>query len=108
MKTINNTPSKYEITWIEFVAETGKPLKKDIIKINGYRHIGNALDRNGKYYKHFASKAEAVEFLQGFNKELDKRYACRLFTDKQFSMRKAENGYEVPFTEKQMNEVYYI
>ena len=112
--TTKKFPSKYEITWIEFRPEFGIATKADVQKISGYSPVHFRYDRHacdihtGCYYKWFGSKAKALEFLQNFDKQLSKRYACRLFTDKQFGDRKQENNYEVKFTQKQMNEVYYI
>lgn len=102
MKSINL--SAYKIYWVEFTAEKGKVLKSDIEKISG-RKFDDAMP-NGKYYKHFSSKESAIEFLTTFNKTLRKKYSCRLFTDKQLAL--ATTPWNIPFTEKQLNEVYYI
>ena len=110
MKTQILSSNRYNITWIEFRPEFGIATKADAKQIDGYKSMHkHACDiHTGCYYKWFASKEKAVEFLQNFDKKLSKRYACRLFTDKQFGDRKQENNYEVKFTQKQMNEVYYI
>jgi hypothetical protein len=100
--------SSYVLTWIEFVADKGKPLKSDVIKISGYSHILHALDRNGNYYKCFPNKSDAIRFLQSFNKKLKKRYICHLFSDKQFGMRTSKDNYAVPYTKMQLENVYYI
>lgn len=106
MKTKQISP--YKIYWAEFTPVTGNFItKKDIASIRGYndRYIG----RYNKYYRqHFASKERALEFINTFNKKLSKRYIVRLFTDKQFGMAKQENGYAIPYTKKQLNEVYYV
>lgn len=101
--------SPYKIFWVEFRPEYGRATKADCNKIEGWRCTYHIADRHTKcYYKHFASKEKAVDFLQNFNKTLSKKYECRLFTDKQFGMRRQENGYKVPFTEKQRKNVYVI
>lgn len=104
----NITLSAYKIYWAEFTPVTGKFVtKKDIAAIKGFsdRYIG----RYNTYYRHhFASKERALEFIKNFDKKLSKRYKVRLFTDKQFGMAKQENGYAIPYTKKQLAEVYYI
>lgn len=100
--------SPYQIYWAEFTPVSGKYVtKQDIAKIKGYsnKYMGSY----NKNYRHpFANKEKAIEFLINFNKKLSKRYMVRLFTDKQFAMAKQENGYAIPYTKKQLNEVYYI
>jgi len=108
MTTSNVTLSAYKIYWAEFTPVTGKYItKKDIATIQGHtdRYIGRY---NTNYRKHFVSKERALEFINNFNKKLSKRYMVRLFTDKQFGMAKQENGYAIPYTKKQLAEVYYI
>lgn len=95
--------SQYKITWVEFTPTTGKATKKDIAKIDGIYY--NSVFPNGKYYKHFANKENAVNFLKKFDKKLSKQYSCKLFTDKQFSNIV---DWIVPFTEKQKKEIFYI
>ena len=108
MKQNNVNFSAYKIYWAEFTPVTGRYItKKDIAAIRGVndRYIG----RYNKYYRHhFPSKDAAIKFIDTFDKKLSKRYMVRLFTDKQFSMAKAENGYAIPYTKKQMEEVYYV
>lgn len=102
------TLSPYKICWAEFTPVTGKYVtKRDIVTIRGIndRYIGRY---NTSYRKHFGSKDRAVEFIRNFRKKLSKRYMVRLFTDKQFGMAKSENGYAIPYTKKQLDEVYYI
>lgn len=101
-------PSPYKIYWAEFTPVTGKFItKKDIATIQGYadRYIGRY---NTYYRKYFGSKEHALKFIKNFSKKLDKQYMVRLFTDKQFSMAKQETGYAIPYTKKQMEEVYYV
>lgn len=112
MKTTSNTTARnlsaYKICWAEFTPITGKYIsKKDITAIEGHidRYIGS---HNTNYRKHFASKERALEFINNFNKKLSKPYMVRLFTDKQFGMAKQETGYAIPYTKKQLEEVYYI
>lgn len=112
MKTTSNTTARnlsaYKIYLAEFTPTTGKYItKSDIATIEGYadRYTGRY---NTNYRKHFASKERALEFINNFNKKLSKRYMVRLFTDKQFGMAKQENGYAIPYTKKQLEEVYYI
>lgn len=105
--------SAYKIYWVEFTAEQGKVVKKDIEAINGRKGFDDYAFGNGKYYKHFDSRESAVNFLKNFNRPLQKKYTCKLLTDKQFGMIKITfvNGksiWEVPFTTKQNNEIYYI
>lgn len=93
--------SKYIITWIEIVPVSGIVTKHD-------RRIFGDLSLMGtdyQYFKHFPSRDKALEWLDSFNKKLDKQYRCRLFTDAQYS--RIRNGI-VPFTRKQESEVYYI
>lgn len=99
------TLNPYQITWVEFRATTGIATKADCLKINVTDNRG--LNKRA-FYRHFPSKEQAIDFLTSFNKKLDKCYECRLFTDKQFGMRKEEEGYRIPFTENQLNEVYFI
>ena len=107
MTTSSITLSPYKIYWAEFTPVTGKYItKKDIAAIQGSdRYIGRY---NTNYRKPFASKERALEFINNFDKKLSKRYMVRLFTDKQFGMAKQENGYAIPYTKKQLAEVYYI
>lgn len=101
--------SRYKIWWIEFEPEKGKATKCDCNRIDGWDADYHIADVNtGCYYKYFSSKEKAIEFLQNFKKKLTKKYNCRLFTDKQFGMRKRENNYKVPFTTKQLSQVYII
>lgn len=100
--------SAYKTYWAEFTPTTGRYVtKKDIAAIQGYsdRYIGRY---NRNYRKHFSSKERALEFIKGFDKQLSRRYMVRLFTDNQFRLAKRENGYAIPYTKKQLEEVYYI
>lgn len=99
----NKEFSQYKIIWVEFSPITGKATKKDIAKIDGIYY--NSAFKNGKYYKHFANKESAINFLKTFDKKLSKQYSCKLFTDKQFSNIV---NWVVSFTQKQQQEIYYI
>lgn len=57
---------------------------------------------------HFADKQKAIDFLTTFSGKLDKRYKALLFTDKQFSMAKREDNFAIPYTQKQLKEVYFV
>lgn len=103
----NNNISAYEICWAEFTPVTGQFVtKKDIVAIQGYdsRYIG----KYNKYFRLFANKACALEFIHNFNKKLSKRHIVRLFTDKQFGMARRENNFAIQYTKKQLQEIYYI
>ena len=100
------TTSSYKIYWAEFTPMTGKVVTKHDRKQFGEilcNYIGAKT-----YRKHFPNKEAALDYIKTFDKKLDKKYMVRLFTDKQFSMAKQENGYAIPYTKKQLNETYYI
>lgn len=60
-------------------------------------------------YLNFKSRDIAMSYLKNFDKKLSKRYECRIFTDMQMSKCEvSEKGLLIPFTKKQMDEVYYI
>lgn len=102
---MKNQISKYVVTWIEL-----SPIKGIVTK-HDRKQFGDTLlwGRDLKYYKHFPNKEKAINWLQTFDKRLNKKYNCRLFTDAQFSKSRCENGQIiVPFTTKQRNEVYVI
>lgn len=108
MATSNITHSPYKLYWIEFSPTTGRFVpQKDIATIKGYsdRFIG----RYNRFYRRpFNSKKSALEYIKNFNKKLSKRYMIRLFTDKQYEMAKQEDGYAIPYTKKQLKEVYFV
>lgn len=97
--------SAYKIYWAEFTPTTGKIVTKHDMKRLDPCAIGFRLT---SLRRHFPSKQKALDFLSGFDKKLDKRYAVRLFSDKQFSLAKESEGYAIPYTKKQLNEVYYV
>lgn len=97
------TLSPYRITWVEIRPVSGHKVTMADAKKMTWVNI----HRNGYGYIHFANRDKAVEWLTAqANKSYSKRYEARLFTDKQFGMAKEENGYAIPFTAKQFNEVY--
>ena len=98
--------SSYTIYWAEFTPVTGRVVTKHDRKQLG--EICNIGTKTKYYRKHFPSKEDAIRFLKSFDKKLDKRYMVRLFTDKQFGMAKEEDGYAIPYTSKQREEVYYV
>lgn len=106
MKTINGIKlSPYKIYWVELVPSKGIVTKHD------RRLFGDILLRGTekKHYKHFMNKQRALDWLANFDAtRLDKSYSCRLFTDKQFAMAKAEDNFAIPFTSKQLKDVYYL
>lgn len=102
--------SPYKVHWAIFVPVTGSVVtKKDKKTLSGHSYVTKA--KAMKYYaKHFATKEEALEFIQNFNGKLENKYQVRLLTDKQFGMTKITVG-ELPefqFTEQQAKEIYYI
>lgn len=103
-KEILNNLSGYRITWVEITPCVGKAIKKDVDKLGATYFAG----RRDACYRHFPTKEKAVAFVQGFDKKLEKQYTCRFFCDKQLKQRTPQNGYKVPFTTKQMEEVYTI
>jgi len=99
--------SAYKIWWAEFTPTTGRFVTKHDNKVISGRIINLGIYQK-RILLHFPSKEKAIEFISTFSKKLDKRYAIRLFTDKQFSMANQENGYTIPYTKKQLNEIYYV
>lgn len=98
--------SAYKIYWAEFTPMTGNVVTKHDRKQFGEILCGYTSAKT--YRKYFPNKEAALDYVKNFDKKLDKKYMVRLFTDKQFSMAKQENGYAIPYTKKQLNEVYYI
>lgn len=99
--------SAYKVYWAEFTPVKGTFVTKhDNMVISGTRFNLGSFQRNVR--KHFVTKDDAIKFIRTFDKKLDKKYMVRLFTDKQFGMAKEGDGYAIPYTQKQLNEVYYI
>lgn len=97
--------SAYKIYWAEFIPTTGRVVTKQDQKALGatITHMNMRT-----YRKLFASKQDAIEFLTNFSGKLSKRYKVMLFSDKQLIMAKPDDGYRIPYTDKQMKEVYYV
>lgn len=105
----NKALSAYKITWVEFRPQSGKATRKDCCIFAGWQSNLHSADVHTRcYYKHFPTKDKALAYLKSFDRKLTKSYECRLFTDKQFSMRRREDGYKVPFTKQQIEEVYRL
>lgn len=97
--------SKYKIYWAELTPEKGIVTKADRKRFGDILCIGKI----DKFYKHFPSKENAVIWLNTFSKRLDKKYSAKLFTDAQFAMsKKADGCFSIPFTKKQLSELYYL
>ncbi len=101
------TISKYQVVWVEIKATTGIVTKID------RKAMGRDIMLRGKSsvseYYHFPTKEKAIEWLNTMQStQLSKVYACRIFSDAQFAKRDRANNFAVPFTSKQLNEVYYI
>ena len=97
--------SAYKIWWAEFTPTTGRVVTK-----HDQRKLGGIQVWRGekRFRRHFPSRDKALEFVTTFSGKLDKRYAVRFFSDKQFSMAKESEGYAIPFTKKQMEDVHYV
>ncbi len=97
--------SAYRITWIEYRPIKGVATKKDIKKLSVMPRTNSADMYTRCLYDHFPTREKALAHLASLKgAKLTKAYECRLFTDKQFGMRRADNGYAVPFTKKQLND----
>lgn len=93
--------------WVEVKATKGIVTKRDEQVILNQRFIRRS--KKQSIYINFKDKDAAVHYLSTFNKPLTKRYECRIFRDMQMSKCEvSEKGLLIPFTKKQMNEVYYI
>ena len=106
MKRMENIKlSPYKIYWVELVPNKGVVTKHDRRLFGEYCPMG----KESKHYKHFSTKCIALDWLANFDAtRLDKSYTCRLFTDKQFGLAKAEDNFAIPFTSKQRKDVYYL
>lgn len=107
MKTNQIHLNSYRITWAIITPVSGKYVTMhDRMAISG-----RALFPHMTWHEQwFFSRQDAVNFIKGFNKKLDKKYRVRLIADRQFGMAKS-SGSEMPvfpFTNKQQAEVYYI
>lgn len=93
--------------WVEVKATKVIVTKRDEQVILNQHFVGGS--KKQSIYINFKDKASAEHYLSTFNKPLTKAYECRIFTDMQMSRCEVtEKGLLIPFTKKQMNEVYYI
>lgn len=93
--------------WVEVKATKGIVTKRDEQAILARHFVGGS--KKQSIYINFKDKEKALNFLTTFNKPLTKVYGCRIFTDMQMSRCEVtDKGLSIPFTRKQMNEVYYI
>lgn len=93
--------------WVEVRATTGIVTKKDEKKISNRCVINHS--KKPAIYLNFKDKDTAIKYLENFDNKLSKRYECRVFTDMQMSKSEViSNGIVIPFTSKQLKEVYYI
>ena len=93
--------------WVEVKATKGIVTKRDEQVMLNQHFVGGS--KKQSIYINFKDKGQALNFLTTFNNPLTKAYECRIFTDMQMSKCEVtEKGLSIPFTKKQMNEVYYI
>ena len=93
--------------WVEVRATKGVVTKKDEKKISNWYVFNHS--KKPSIYLNFKDKYAAIKYLENFDKKLSKRYECRIFTDLQMSKSEiGVNGITIPFTRKQLKEVYYI
>ena len=93
--------------WVEVRATKGIVTTKDEKLISNWYEINPS--RKPAIYLNFKDKDTAIKYLENFDKNLSKRYECRIFTDLQMSKSEVgTNGLVIPFTSKQLKEVYYI
>lgn len=98
--------SAYKITWIELRATDGVASIADKNKLKKLWSISN--DKTS-LLKHFGCKENAIAEIERIKKiSLRKQYEVRLFTDKQFGMAKCDDGYKIPFTKKQNDDMFII
>ena len=97
--------SHYNVTWVELVPSAGIVTKHDRRIFGEFRPAG----KERTHRKHFPSKEDAISWITNFDaSRLDKSYTCYLFTDEQFAIAKAENGFEIPYTRKQLENPYTL
>lgn len=93
--------------WVEVRATKGIVTKKDEKLISNWYVLNPS--KKPAIYLNFKDKDTAIKYLKNFDKKLSKRYECRIFTDLQKSKSEVcTNGLVIPFTSKQLKEVYYI
>ena len=99
--------SKYIVTWVEVRATKGIVTVKDqkLIGIRGFV----TKNKRKAIYLFFENKIKAIDFIKEVKGKPCKRYECRLFSDAQMSKAEVRNkDLKIPFTQKQIEEVYYI
>lgn len=107
METNAKQQNYFTSVWVEVKATKGIVTKRDEQVILNKHFVGGS--KKQSIYINFKDKGKALNFLTAFNKSLTKRYECRIFTDMQMSKCEvSEKGLLIPFTKKQMDEVYYI
>lgn len=93
--------------WVEVRATKGIVTKKDEKLISNWYVLNPS--KKPAIYLNFKDKDTAIKYLENFDKKLSKRYECRIFTELQMSKSEVcTNGLVIPFTSKQLKEVYYI
>lgn len=107
MGTSAKRQNYFTSVWVEVRATKGIVTKRDEQVILNRHFVGGSKKRS--IYINFKDKEAAVHYLSTFNKPLTKAYECRIFTDMQMSRCEVtDKCLSIPFTKKQMNEVYYI
>ena len=102
-----NNLSSYKLYWIEL-----RPIK-GIATLADRKRLGarwsNLPKSNVNLYSHFINRESAERCLESLKRvKLGKAYEARLFTDKQFGMAEAADGYKIPFTAMQNANVVVI
>ena len=108
MRTSEKKNSKYLVTWVEIRSTKGIVTVKDQMLI-GLRGLKITRSKRGAIYLHFDNKLKAIAFIERIKGKTYKRYECRLFSDAQMSKGEVrDKDLKIPFTQKQINKVYYI
>lgn len=107
VQTVFIMNSPFIISWVEIRAAKG------IVTVNDQKKIGlfnfEISRKKTAIYLHFKDKSTAKNFLSTLSKKLSKRYECRIFSDYQMSKSEVRaKDLNVPFTQRQREEVYYI
>lgn len=107
MRTNAKQQNYFTSVWVEIKATKGIVTKRDEKIISNWAVLHHS--KKPSIYLNFKSRDIAISYLKNFDKKLSKRYECRIFTDMQMSKCEvSEKGLLIPFTKKQMDEVYYI
>lgn len=104
MNSNDITFSPYKLVWVEFFPNKG------YVTIHDQKAFGAIClwSKMKTFHMPFASKQDAVSFIISFNKKLDKSYTCLIATAKQYALAKESEGYKIPYTQKQLENKYYI